>query len=96
MTHEPVANDDYSNAVGELKGPGINNLSEGDMDILTQEIEEKLFKEALGNKDSRLWATNQIARKENEDQDRTRRDRKERHTQGKGRRADPTDWLEQI
>jgi hypothetical protein len=34
MTHEPVANGDYSNVVGELKGPGINNLSEGDMDVL--------------------------------------------------------------
>jgi hypothetical protein len=35
MAHEPVANGEYSNVVGELKGPGINNLSEEDMGALT-------------------------------------------------------------
>ena len=63
MTHEPVANGDYSNVVGEPKGPGINNLSEADMNTLTQDIEENLLKEAFSNKDSRLWATEQIARR---------------------------------
>jgi hypothetical protein len=59
----PVANGDYNDVVGEFKGPGINNLSEGDMNTPTQEIEEKLFKEAFGNKDSKLWATNRIERR---------------------------------
>jgi hypothetical protein len=63
VTHEPVANGDYLNVVGELKGSGINNLSEGDMNALTQDIEERLFKEAFCNKDSKLWATNQIERR---------------------------------
>ena len=52
MTHEPVANGAYSDAVGEFKGPGINSLSEEDMNTLTHKIEEILLREALGNKDS--------------------------------------------
>jgi hypothetical protein len=35
VTHEPVANGEYSDAVGEFKAPGINNLSEEDMDTPT-------------------------------------------------------------
>jgi hypothetical protein len=62
VTHEPVANGEYSDAVGEFKGPGINNLSEEDMNTLTHKIEEILFKEALDNKDSKRWATGKIER----------------------------------
>jgi hypothetical protein len=63
MAHEPVANGEYADAVGEFKGPGINNLSEEDMNTLTQYLEEILFKVAFSNKDSKLWATNQIERR---------------------------------
>jgi hypothetical protein len=31
VTHEPVANGEYSDIVGEFKGPGISSLSEEDM-----------------------------------------------------------------
>ena len=60
MTHEPVANGEYSNVVGEFKGSGINNLSEEDMNTLTHKIEEILLKEALSNEDSSQWATNKM------------------------------------
>jgi hypothetical protein len=60
VTHEPVANGEYADIVGELKGPGINNLSECDMNTPTQDNEEKLFNEALGNKDSRQRATEKL------------------------------------
>jgi hypothetical protein len=63
MTHEPVANGEYSNAVGEFKGPGINNLSEEDMGTLTHKIEEILLKGALSNEDSSQWATNKMGKK---------------------------------
>jgi hypothetical protein len=52
MTQEPVANGEYSNVIGKFKGPGINNLSEEDMNTPTHKIEEILLKEALSNEDS--------------------------------------------
>jgi hypothetical protein len=60
VTHEPVANGEYSDAVGEFKGPGISSLSEEDMNTLTHKIEEILLKEALGNKGSLQWATEKM------------------------------------
>jgi hypothetical protein len=86
VTHEPVANGGHSNAEGEFKGPGINNLSEGDMTTPTQEIEEKLFKEALGNKDSKLWATNQIERRKKFKTERAEKEKTDtpRDKEGKG------------
>jgi hypothetical protein len=60
MAHEPVANREYSNVVGEFKGPGINNLSEEDMSTLTHKIEEILPKGALGNEGSSQWATEKM------------------------------------
>jgi hypothetical protein len=60
MTHEPVANGEHSNAVGESKGSGTNNLSEEDMNTPTHKIEEILLKEALGNEDSSKWATEKM------------------------------------
>jgi hypothetical protein len=63
MAHEPVANGEYSNAVGEFKGSGINNLSEEDMNTPTHKIEEILLKEALGNEDSSQWAANKMEKK---------------------------------
>jgi hypothetical protein len=63
MTHEPVANGEYADVVGEFKGLGINNLSEEDMNTLTQDLEEILLKIASNNKDSKLWATKQIERR---------------------------------
>jgi hypothetical protein len=50
LTQEPVANAEFTNAVGEFKGSGINNLNEEEMDTPTQEIEEKLLKKALSIK----------------------------------------------
>jgi hypothetical protein len=60
MTQEPVANGDYSNAIGEFKAAGINNLSEEDMATLTHKIEDILLKEAHRNKNSREWATEKM------------------------------------
>jgi hypothetical protein len=48
--------------VGEPKGLGTNNLNEEEMNILTQEIDEKLLKKALSIKNSKVWATEQIER----------------------------------
>jgi hypothetical protein len=62
VTHEPVANGEYSDVVGEFKGSGINRLREEDMCTLTHKIEEMLLKEALGNKDSLQWATEKMER----------------------------------
>jgi hypothetical protein len=39
--------------VGEFKGTGISNLSEEEMNALTQEIEEMLLKEAFSTKNSK-------------------------------------------
>jgi hypothetical protein len=36
-----------------IKGTGINNLSEEEMNALTQEIEEMLLKEAFSTKSSK-------------------------------------------
>ena len=80
VTHEPVANGEYSDAVGEFKGPGINNLSEEDMGTLTHKIEEILLKEALSNDDSSQWATNKMEK--NKTLLTERRERKERYSQG--------------
>jgi hypothetical protein len=60
MTHEPVANGEHSNVVGEFTGSGINNLSEEDMGTLAHKIEEILLREALSNEDSSQWATNKM------------------------------------
>jgi hypothetical protein len=57
LTGEPVANAEFANAVGESKGTGINNLSEEEMDTLTQETEEMLLKKAFSIKNSKGWAT---------------------------------------
>jgi hypothetical protein len=56
VTQEPVANGSYSNAVGEFKTKGVNNLSEDDMNTLTHKIEDHLLKQALANKKSKNWA----------------------------------------
>jgi hypothetical protein len=60
MTQEPVANGEYSSAIGEFKAKGINNLSEEDMDTLTHKIEDFLLKQALRNKKSKDWATKKM------------------------------------
>jgi hypothetical protein len=60
-----VANVDYSNAVGEFKGQGINNLvcSGGDVNTLSQDVDEKILKGAPSNKDSRPRATEEMTRR---------------------------------
>ena len=60
VTQEPVANGSYSNAVGEFKTKGVNNLSEDDMNTLTHKIEDHLLKQALANKKSKDWATKKL------------------------------------
>jgi hypothetical protein len=76
-------NGEYSDVVGEFKGPGINSLSEEDMRTPTHKIEEILLKEALGNKDSLRWATEKMDRNSMHTLDRTRGERKDRYSQGK-------------
>jgi hypothetical protein len=63
LTQEPVANAEFTNAVGEFKGSGINNLNEEEMGTLTQEIEEKLLKKALSIKNRKAWDSEQIERR---------------------------------
>jgi hypothetical protein len=63
LTQDPVANGSYSNAVGEFKTKGVNNLSEEDMNTLTHKIEDHLLKQALANKKSKDWATKKLEKK---------------------------------
>ena len=63
LTQDPVANGNYSNAVGEFKTKGVNNLSEDDMNTLTHKIEDHLLKQALANKKSKDWATKKLEKK---------------------------------
>jgi hypothetical protein len=56
LTQEPVAGAEFTNAVGESKGLGTSNLNEEakqEMNMLTQDIEEKLLKKALSTKNSK-------------------------------------------
>ena len=76
VTQEPVANGNYSNAVGEFKTKGVNNLSEDDMNTLTHKIEDHLLKQALANKKSKNWAKKNW--KKQEAARRTPRERKDR------------------
>jgi hypothetical protein len=62
LTQEPVASAEFTNAVGESKGLGTNNLNEEEMNVLTQDTEERLLKKALSTKNSKVWATEQIER----------------------------------
>jgi hypothetical protein len=64
MTHEPVANGEFSDIVGEFKTAGVNNLSEEDMNTLSHKLEDILLKEALRNKKSKDWAKEKMERNE--------------------------------
>ena len=63
MTQEPVANGDYSSAVGDFKAKGVNNLSEDDMNTLTHKIEDHLLKQALTNKKKQGLGHKKIGKK---------------------------------
>ena len=83
LTQDPVANGSYSNAVGEFKTKGVNNLSEDDMNTLTHKIEDHLLKQALANKKSKDWATKKLEKNKKLLDERQEKEKNERANERK-------------